>query len=79
VNLAYGTRTDLITLIEMLEDVLGHPLAREHGPRRVGDVDHSRADDTRLRSLFPDVHPVAMADALRATVAWYEQELAGRG
>ena len=79
VNLAYGTRTDLITLIVMLEDVVGHPLAREHGPRRVGDVDHSRADDTRLRSLFPDVHPVAMSEALRATVAWYEQELAGGG
>jgi UDP-glucose 4-epimerase len=79
VNLAYGTRTDLVALIEMLEAILGRPLAREHGPRRAGDVDHSRADDTRLRSLFPDVQPVPMPDALRATVAWYEQELAGGG
>jgi len=75
VNLAYGTRTDLLTLIGMLESVLGRPLERVHGPRRVGDVDHSRADATRLRGLFPDVEPVPLPDALRATVAWYEREL----
>lgn len=79
VNLAYGTRTDLLTLIGMLEEVLGRPLAREHGPRRVGDVDHSRADDARLRALFPGIEPVPMADALRATVEWYVGELAIRG
>lgn len=73
VNLAYGSRTDLLALIGMLEDILGRALAREHGPRRVGDTDHSRADDTRLRALFPDVHPVPMADALAATVDWYRQ------
>lgn len=77
VNLAYGTRTDLLTLVHMLEELLGRELVREHMPRRPGDVDHSRADDTRLRGLFPDVAPVALHDALRATVAWYERALAG--
>jgi len=79
VNLAYGTRTDLVALIELLEEILGRPLAREHGPRRPGDVDHSRADDTRLRGLFPEIEPTPLSDALRATVAWYEQELASGG
>lgn len=79
VNLAYGTRTDLVTLIEMLEELLGRPLAREHEPRRAGDVDHSRADDTRVRGLFPEIEPTPLRDALRATVAWYEQELASGG
>ena len=78
VNLAYGTRTDLLTLIGMLEEILGRPLPRVQGLRRVGDVDHSRADDARLRTLFPTVEPMPMGDALRATLAWYEQELAGR-
>lgn len=76
VNLAYGTRTDLLGLIAMLEEVLGHPLARAHGPRRAGDIDHSRADDTRVRALFPSVEPVPMGQALRATVEWYAAELA---
>jgi len=78
VNLAYGTRTDLLALLGMLEEILGRPLARAHGPRRPGDVDHSRADDTRVRTLFPAIEPVPMLDALRATVDWYAQELAGR-
>ena len=71
VNLAYGTRTDLLTLIGLLEEVLGRPLARTHGPRRAGDVDHSRADDARLRHLFPEVDPVPLRAALAETVAWY--------
>jgi len=71
VNLAYGTRTDLLTLITLLEEILGRPLDREHSPRRAGDVDHSRADDTRLRGLFPEVHPVPLPDALARTVDWY--------
>jgi UDP-glucose 4-epimerase len=79
VNLAYGTRTDLLGLIGLLEEILGRDLAREHGPRRVGDVDHSRADDARLRALFPAIEPVPLVDALRSTVTWYEQELSGGG
>ena len=76
VNLALGTRTDLLTLIATLETVLGRPLDREHGPRRAGDVDHSEADATRLHELFSRIEPVTLVDALAKTVAWYEQELA---
>ena len=71
VNLAYGTRTDLLTLVGLLEEIVGHPLERVHLERRAGDVDHSRADDTRLRGLFPEVHPVPLPDALARTVDWY--------
>ena len=70
VNLAFGTRTDLLTLIEILEQVLGRPLERQHRPPRPGDVPHSQADSTRLRALFPDVVPVPLEDGLAATVAW---------
>ena len=70
VNLAFGTRTDLLTLIELLEQVIGHPLERRHRPPRPGDVPHSQADSTRLRALFPDVVPVPLEEGLAATVAW---------
>jgi UDP-glucose 4-epimerase len=70
INLAYGTRTDLDTLIEMLAEVVGHPLEREARPPRVGDVPHSQADSTRLRQLFPDIVPTPLVDGLRATVEW---------
>jgi UDP-glucose 4-epimerase len=70
VNLAYGTRTDLNTLIGVLAEVLGHPLEREVHPPRVGDVPHSQADSTRLRALFAHITPVPLVDGLRATVDW---------
>jgi UDP-glucose 4-epimerase len=36
----------------------------------VGDVLHSRADDSRLRELFPGLEPVTLDAGLRATVEW---------
>ena len=70
VNLAYGTRTDLLSLIELLSDIVGHPLEVEHVEPRAGDVRHSQADDSRLRALFPDVVPVPLREGLEATVDW---------
>jgi UDP-glucose 4-epimerase len=71
VNLAFGTRTDLLSLVGTLEDVLGSSLAVEHLPGRPGDVRHTEADSSRLLSLFPDVEPVGLEAGLRATVDWY--------
>jgi UDP-glucose 4-epimerase len=74
VNLAFGTRTDLLTLIAELETIVGTPLAVEHVESRAGDVKHSQADSTRLQELFPDVVPTGLPDALQATVAWFRAQ-----
>jgi UDP-glucose 4-epimerase len=74
VNLAFGTRTDLLSLIAELESVLGTHVAVEHTEARPGDVKHSQADSTRLRELFPHVLPTALPDALRATVEWFRAQ-----
>jgi UDP-glucose 4-epimerase len=71
VNLAFGTRTDLLSLIAELERILDTKVAIEHIETRAGDVKHSQADSTRLQELFPDVVPTALPDALRATVDWF--------
>lgn len=71
VNLAFGTRTSLLELITELESVLGSPLAPRHLPPRPGDVRHSHADNTRLRSLFPEVEPVPLREGLERTAAWF--------
>jgi len=70
VNLAFGTRTDLLGLAAALEEVLGRTLAIEHAPPRAGDVRHSQADDRALRTLFPDIQPIDLHAGLRRTVAW---------
>jgi UDP-glucose 4-epimerase len=74
VNLAFGTRTDLLTLVAELESLLGTTLAVEHTDARAGDVKHSQADSARLQQLFPHVVPTALPDALRATVDWFRAQ-----
>jgi UDP-glucose 4-epimerase len=71
VNLAFGGRHTLLEVRDTLAQVLGHDVAIEHLASRAGDVPHSQADASRLRSLFPDVVPVGLEDGLRATVDWF--------
>jgi UDP-glucose 4-epimerase len=78
VNLAFGTRTSLIAFIAVLESVLGRSLKREHVPPRAGDVRDSQADQTLLRSLFPDAQAVPLEQGLRATVDWFREAQASQ-
>ncbi|GAA3180934.1 SDR family oxidoreductase [Blastococcus jejuensis] len=72
VNLAFGSRTTLMEVIDLLGDILGRRLDVEHLPTRAGDVPHSQADHGRLRALFPELGPVPLRTGLERTVAWFE-------
>jgi UDP-glucose 4-epimerase len=76
VNLAFGTRTNLLEVIDRLGEIIGTPVETTHVDTRAGDVPHSQADNTLLRSLFPDVEPVALDDGLHANIAWMREYLA---
>lgn len=71
VNLAYGSRTNLLEVIELLEDLLGHALKVQHTEPRAGDVPHSQAANERLQALFPSVQPVDLRSGLQATIDWF--------
>jgi len=71
VNIAFGTRTDLLTVIEELERILGRRLDVRHDAPRSGDVRDSRAATDTMRQLFPDATGTAFGEALEATVSWY--------
>lgn len=71
VNLAFGTNTTLIGLVEALEAVLTRPLERVHRDARVGDIRASQADGARVRELFPTVEPVPLEVGLADTAAWF--------
>jgi UDP-glucose 4-epimerase len=73
VNLAFGTRVSLLELIDLLGDVIGHPLPCRHTEPRAGDVRDSQADQSRIRRLFPDIEPVALEAGLQATVEWFRK------
>ncbi|WP_406722895.1 NAD-dependent epimerase/dehydratase family protein [Streptomyces althioticus] len=70
VNLAFGHRITLLSLISEIEAATGLRAFKEHTARRVGDVTHSQADESRLRALFPRITPAPLQEGLRATVNW---------
>jgi UDP-glucose 4-epimerase len=74
VNLAFGRRTDLHTVVAELELIIGRPIERQYAPPRTGDVLHSEADNSLLRELFPGVIATPLAEGLRATVEWLEAQ-----
>jgi UDP-glucose 4-epimerase len=74
VNLAFGTRTDLLGLIARVDELVDGPVRVEHVDPRPGDVRHSQADSSRLLELFPGITPTPLADGLRATVDWIRSQ-----
>ena len=71
VNLAFGTNTTLLELLDLLREELGSDFSVESGPPRPGDVKHSQAMNDELRGLFPDVEPVPLTQGLQETIAWF--------
>ena len=71
VNLAFGTRSSLLDLLALLEQVLGQPVERQHVETRTGDVRDSQAASARLEALFPDVSAVPLERGLLDTVEWF--------
>lgn len=74
VNLAFGTRYSLLDVLLLMEELLGHPIERDHGPSRAGDVRDSQAACDVLVSLFPDVSPVLLRDGLVSTLEWMRNQ-----
>jgi len=70
VNLAYGTRTDLLTVIDQIRDNTGRDLVIDLRPTRAGDVPHSQADGSRVQILFPDIEPTPLEIGLKSTIDW---------
>ncbi|WBB71734.1 NAD-dependent epimerase/dehydratase family protein [Micromonospora sp. WMMD1128] len=72
VNLAFGVRVDLLTVVAELEQIVGRRIVRRHQAPRAGDVRHSEADNRVLRELFPQVRPVPLKEGLRETAEWFQ-------
>jgi UDP-glucose 4-epimerase len=76
VNLAFGTRIDLLELVQHIGTAIGRRVAATHEPARVGDVRDSQASQESLLALFPDVIPVPLDEGLANTVAWFRESAA---
>ncbi|MGJ8684758.1 MAG: SDR family oxidoreductase [Nonlabens sp.] len=80
-NIAYGDRTDLNHLVELLKkslsrfnkEILEIPI--EYGPLRVGDVPHSLASIDKAKKIL-DYHPrFDLATGIDEAIEWYWSNL----
>ena len=76
VNLAFGTRTSLLEVLSLIEELTGRPVHRNHVEPRAGDVRDSQADNSLLRQLFPEVEPVPLQRGLEQTIEWFRRRQA---
>jgi UDP-glucose 4-epimerase len=76
-NIANGRNTDLLTLVEILNRLLGTNVQPRHAPARVGDVRESLADISQARKLLCYEPAVEFEEGLRRSIAYY-RSLAGK-
>ena len=80
-NTAYGERTDLNELTELLKEYLGEfdPKIREvknvYGPTRAGDVPHSLASVDKAKALLHYDPQYDIKTGLKEAVKWYWENL----
>lgn len=77
VNLAFGTNTTLLDLLERIEAALGYKLDVQHVESRIGDVRASQSDGLRVKELFPSITPVDLDDGLAETIQWFQSKQVG--
>jgi UDP-N-acetylglucosamine/UDP-N-acetylgalactosamine 4-epimerase len=73
-NIAYGTRTSLNEVFEMIKEIAGSDLAPKYGPERKGDVKHSLADISKAKELL-GYHPeFDIREGMKKTFEWYRKQ-----
>lgn len=70
-NIACGTQTTLLELLELLGELAGTPVPVSHGPPRAGDVRYSLASIDKARQLLGYAPRVTFREGLARTMAWY--------
>lgn len=73
-NVAYGERTTLNQIIQLLNELTDQKLEAIYGPERPGDVRHSHANLERTRQVLGYKPTVDVREGLRRTLAWYKEQ-----
>ena len=74
VNLAFGGRTSLLEVVELIGEISGETLEVQHREPRPGDVPHSQALNESLQQLFADLDPIELRDGLSQTIEWWRSK-----
>lgn len=72
-NMACGEQTTLNEMISILQEVSGKNIEPVYGPERPGDVKHSRADISKIKSKLGYAPEVYFRDGLEKIYHWYSE------
>ncbi|MEQ8878338.1 MAG: SDR family oxidoreductase [Cyclobacteriaceae bacterium] len=70
-NVACGERTTLLDIVKYLQEITGKKLDPIHQDERTGDVKHSLADISKIKSLLGYQPTVYMKEGLKKVYDWY--------
>ena len=73
-NIACGNQVTLLQLFEMLAKIAGSNVTPVHGPERIGDVKHSRADINKAMQLLQYKPLFTTEQGLLKTFEWNKQK-----
>jgi UDP-N-acetylglucosamine/UDP-N-acetylgalactosamine 4-epimerase len=73
-NIAYGTRTSLNGVFEMIKEIAGSDLAPKYGPERKGDVKHSLADISKAKELLDYDPKFDIREGMKKAFEWYRKQ-----
>ncbi len=69
-NVACGDQVSLNEMVRMLQTISGQDIQPRHGPDRPGDVKHSKADISKIKSRLGYAPKVLMYEGLRQVYDW---------
>lgn len=72
-NIANGASVDLLTLVSVLNEILGTQIQPRHLPARVGDILESKADISLARHFLKYEPVTGLREGLAQTVAYYRE------
>lgn len=76
-NIASGSRTSLLELLQAICVAAGRDLAPVFGPARPGDIQHSQADIALAREALGFDAGTSLRDGIARTVEWYRSQAKG--
>lgn len=78
-NVACGDQVNLNEMVDMLRQISGKDIRPVYGPERIGDVKHSNADITKIRTKLGYEPKVKMFEGMKKVYEWnkkvYEERL----
>lgn len=74
-NIAFGERNTIISMYDILSELLNKDIKPIFGPIRAGDIPHSLADISKARELLGYNPQFSLKDGLTEAVDWYKENL----